>query len=369
MTVDFDGSREDCPLLADLSEARGSMMINRSSDQAMNILNKCLRGSPELLLLASGSTDMQVVLYDLKTMKFETALSRFQHVIAAVDFLPKRCLLVVADQGGHISFWRMRPHPDQWTCIFHFRNLPIINGVLPSVTEVPPPTLAVPPSWGLLVCCVLLGWISGFLSCLACSNHDAGIELHISLPGDLRVTVTGPASSAARAAELLGHISLFESVASSARSDRSFEVVSSVAESVGEPVPRGRSETRDSILQSFRPCPDRLLVRCSRLCGSSLSGKDRIHRAWLAGQWAAAVCSNRIGSPNRTPAIDLRPRFYAVLRGAGLDCPTIFRSSAGYWRCIGSLESSSSISQSFPSEIEAKIYLESAGVVDVEFAP
>lgn len=104
----------------------------------------CLRGSPELLLLASGSTDMQVVLYDLKTMKFENALSRFQHVIAAVDFLPKRCLLVVADQGGHISFWRMRPHPDQWTCIFHFRNLPVINGVLPSVTEVPPATLAVP---------------------------------------------------------------------------------------------------------------------------------------------------------------------------------------------------------------------------------
>ena len=50
-----------------------------------------------------------------------------------MDFLPKRCLLVVADQvelkalrsiaqGGHISFWRTRPHPDQWTCIFHFRR-------------------------------------------------------------------------------------------------------------------------------------------------------------------------------------------------------------------------------------------------------
>jgi len=104
----------------------------------------CLAGSEELLLLASGSTDMQVVLYDLKTMKFETALSRFQHVIAAVDFLPKRCLLVVADQGGHVSFWRVRPHPEQWTCTFHFRNLPIINGSLPSVTEVPPAALAVP---------------------------------------------------------------------------------------------------------------------------------------------------------------------------------------------------------------------------------
>ncbi|CAE7594193.1 unnamed protein product [Symbiodinium natans] len=104
----------------------------------------CLAASEELLLLASGSTDMQVVLYDLKTMKFETALSRFQHVIAAVDFLPKRCLLVVADQGGHVSFWRVRPHPEQWTCTFHFRNLPIINGSLPSVTEVPPAALAVP---------------------------------------------------------------------------------------------------------------------------------------------------------------------------------------------------------------------------------
>ncbi|CAK9016600.1 unnamed protein product [Durusdinium trenchii] len=104
----------------------------------------CLRCSPELLLFASGGTDMQVVLYDLKTMKYENALARFQHVIAAVDFLPKRCLLIVADQGGHLSFWRMRPHPEQWTCIFHFRNLPIINGVLPSVTEMPPAAPAVP---------------------------------------------------------------------------------------------------------------------------------------------------------------------------------------------------------------------------------
>lgn len=105
---------------------------------------------------------MQVALYDLKTMKFENAqglsaslgaalkIRRYRassmsswlpQVLngscpeAAVDFLPKRCLLVVADQaehckgletsvpqGGHISFWRMRPHPDQWTCIFHFRR-------------------------------------------------------------------------------------------------------------------------------------------------------------------------------------------------------------------------------------------------------
>eukprot|EP00435_Cladocopium_sp_Y103_P042444 s1997_g11.t1 len=133
-------------------------------------------------------------------------------------------------------------------------------------------------------------------------SHDAGIELRITLPGDLQVVVTGPSSSAARAAELLGHISLFGGFASS-RSDRSFEVVSSVAEPVPVSGARGRPETRDSIQQSFAPCPDRLLVHCSRLCGSSLSGKDRIHRAWLAGQWAAAakIYLEAAGEPDVRP--------------------------------------------------------------------
>ena len=202
------------------------------------------------------------------------------------------------------------------------------------------------------------------------SNHDAGVELHITLPGDLRVSVSGPSSSAARAAELLGYISLFEFGAGAVGSDRSFELVSNPPESVGPPTaPVLERETRETILRSFDPCPGRLFSHCARLCGSSLSGKERIERAWLAGQWAGAVRSNRIGSPNRTPTIDLRPRFYAVLRASGLDQPTVFRSSAGCWSCIGSLESSNSISQSFPSEIEAKIYLEAAGAVEVDFAP
>lgn len=201
------------------------------------------------------------------------------------------------------------------------------------------------------------------------SNHDVGVKLHITLPGYLQVSVSGPSSSAARAAELLGYISLFEPGAGTTGSDRSFELVSSPPESVGPPTTVPERETRDSILRSFDPCPGRLFSHCARLCGSSLSGKERIERAWLAGQWAGAVRCNRIGSPNRTPTIDLRPRFYAVLRAAGLDQPTVFRSSAGYWRCIGSLESSNSISQSFPSEIEAKIYLEAAGAVEVDFAP
>ena len=202
------------------------------------------------------------------------------------------------------------------------------------------------------------------------SNHDGGVELRISLPGDIQVTMSAPATAAARAAELLGYISLFPEPSSSARSDRSFELVSSVGSS--DPVSSSRPrpvETRDSILRSFVPCPARHFVHTNRLCGSSLSGKDRILRAWLAGQWAGAVRAERVGSPNRTPTIDLRPRFYAVLQAPGLERATIFKSSAGYWRCVGSLEGSSSISQSFPSEIEARIYLEAAGAEEIDLAP
>ena len=83
---------------------------------------------------------------------------------------------------------------------------------------------------------------------------------------------------------------------------------------------------------------------------------------------ASAVRDSRIGSPDRTPAIDLKNRFYAVLQAPGLLRATIFKSSAGYWNCIGSLQDSPSISQSFPSEAEAKIYLQSAGEIEHDIA-
>ena len=130
----------------------------------------------------------------------------------------------------------------------------------------------------------------------------------------------------------------------------------------------GRAETRDSILCSFPGCPERLLRESSRLCGSSWSGRDRIQRAWTAGSWAQAVLQKRIGSPNRTPVLDLRSRFYSVASAPGLEFPTIFKSAASYWKLIGDLAESTAISQSVPSELEARIYSEAAGVPDWRIA-
>lgn len=199
------------------------------------------------------------------------------------------------------------------------------------------------------------------------SNHGE-VEFRVSLPNGIRVLVTAPAEASATAAALLGHISLFD-CPGPAGSEQSFELVSSVAPSERSPVAPRRLETRDQIARSFPTCPERLLRSSGVLSGSSLSGRQRIERAWTAGNWAAAVRDSRVGSPNRTPGIELRSRFYAVLQAPGLELPTIFRSSAGYWGCVKTLENSESISQSFPSELEAKVYLEAAGVVDFAFAP
>eukprot|EP00928_Gymnodinium_smaydae_P053668 TRINITY_DN3759_c1_g1_i2.p1 TRINITY_DN3759_c1_g1~~TRINITY_DN3759_c1_g1_i2.p1 ORF type:complete len:1336 (-),score=255.21 TRINITY_DN3759_c1_g1_i2:128-4009(-) len=110
----------------------------------------CLACCPALRLLATGSTDTQVFIYDTRTLKLEKELRRLQHAIASVDFLASRCLLAVADQGGVVSLWLVRPHVDRWSCVYHFRNtaapicreLPAIAGdSSPGApgSELPPP--------------------------------------------------------------------------------------------------------------------------------------------------------------------------------------------------------------------------------------
>eukprot|EP00435_Cladocopium_sp_Y103_P021640 s1714_g5.t1 len=151
----------------------------------------------------------------------------------------------------------------------------------------------------------------------------------------------------------------------------SFEVLSEPPAAPSVAPSRGGLETRDQILASFAACPPRLLALGNKLFGANLSGRDRADRAWVAGQWARAVLDSRVHSPNRTPPLDLRSRFYAVARADSVDCPVVFRSSSSYWRAIGSLEGSSSVSQSFPSESEARIYLLAAGFSEdsIQFLP
>ncbi|CAL1129194.1 unnamed protein product [Cladocopium goreaui] len=203
--------------------------------------------------------------------------------------------------------------------------------------SLPPPR---PPLCHLLLVCHLLRLGGPALLCwntCMSNSHDGETEASVDLPG-LRVTVVGAPS---RVADFLQYLAGFPSdrVRSPTPSVGSFEVVSE-APSVpasGSRVGLGL-ETRDQIASTFARCPDRHLAVGVRLIGSSLSGRDRVCRAWTAGLWAKAVLDSRVHSPNRTPPIDLRSRFYAVVRADGVDCPVVFKSSSSYWRAIGLAE-------------------------------
>eukprot|EP00435_Cladocopium_sp_Y103_P058080 s564_g20.t1 len=136
-------------------------------------------------------------------------------------------------------------------------------------------------------------------------------------------------------------------------SEGSFDLVSEPSHPVrASPV----LETRDQIAATFETCPHYLQQEGNKLSGSSTSGTDRVRRAWLAGQWASAVVAGRIHSPNRSPQLDLRPRFYVVLRAPSLEI-------------TNDCQTSSAISQAFPSEQEAKVYLAGAGISDYDIKP
>ena len=194
------------------------------------------------------------------------------------------------------------------------------------------------------------------------SSHGAApIELKCVIRG-LEVCITGPP---AEAADLLRHVTNWTGPTSSrdlspAPTASSFDLV--------DPTPRSRApttvrETRGQIESGFPGCPDHWIGKARKLCGSTLSGEERIRRAWKAGLWAAAFQQGRCASPNRTPSLDLRSRFYAVVRADGLQQPTLFLTANSYFRCVGDLRTSSSISHAFPSELESAVFFDAAGVL------
>ena len=164
------------------------------------------------------------------------------------------------------------------------------------------------------------------------SCHGDVIEASVDFPG-LRVTVSG---TPAKVADFLRFAASYpvDRARSPAPSVGSFELLSEVPEASAAP-PRTGLETRDQISASFLACPAHHLALGIRLSGASLSGRDRVARAWTAGLWAKAVLEGRVFTPNRTPPLDLRSHFYAwtVLSSIGPRPPNGVPS--GPWKPVG----------------------------------
>ena len=127
------------------------------------------------------------------------------------------------------------------------------------------------------------------------SSHDVGIEATVDLPG-LHITVSGVPS---KVADFVRFVSTYSERPgrSPSPSTGSFELLSE--EPSADPISLGRTglETRDQIASTFSDCPPRFLALSGRLSGATLGGRGRILRAWTAGQWARAVLSSRVFTP------------------------------------------------------------------------
>ena len=188
-------------------------------------------------------------------------------------------------------------------------------------------------------------------------DQDDVVDIALRL-GALTISVSGPSSQASR---LVADIADRHFPGPSSRPATSSAAASPSLRlsSQGSAAP-GLGETRSDIQETFAPCPHRCILLASRLGGELESAKFRVQRAWLAGQWARAVLDKRVGSPNKSVQLALSPKIYVILQAPGIDNPVCFRSSGSYWSALGGRHGDS-ISHSFPSETEAKVYVESAG--------
>eukprot|EP00438_Fugacium_kawagutii_P012386 Skav215491 [mRNA] locus=scaffold165:477291:477887:+ [translate_table: standard] len=187
------------------------------------------------------------------------------------------------------------------------------------------------------------------------SEHDDVVDITLRLRG-LVISIQGPSGPASQlVSEITG--------SSSAPASGIGSGVPAPGSVSGSPAPSsgGYSLARGSLVASFPPCSDQCLSWSSRLGGSTQQAERRIQRAWTAGCWARAVLDGEIRAPARTPELDIRSRFYVILRAQGISTPVIYSNSTSYWSTLGG-EHEDSVSHSFPSETEARTYCLAAGV-------
>ena len=121
---------------------------------------------------------------------------------------------------------------------------------------------------------------------------------------------------------------------------------------------RGRVSSRDDVLSSFPPLPDRWASQASALHSTSVSGLGRITRAWVAGNWAKATLEGRVPSPVHTPVLQsftlCSEHLVLTDRPSLAPLPRTLISSGPFGQ--------GTVSRSFPSLLEVRVYCDPAGV-------
>jgi len=100
---------------------------------------------------------------------------------------------------------------------------------------------------------------------------------------------------------------------------------------------------------------------CSSLSGSPAEVEQRVRRAWEAGVWAKATLDGRIDKPRPTPKLRIKPAVYIVVRAPGVHHPVRVATATEFFRLVPAF-TESTISHSFPSIGEGKVYCAALGI-------
>eukprot|EP00438_Fugacium_kawagutii_P009398 Skav231304 [mRNA] locus=scaffold161:318148:318732:- [translate_table: standard] len=181
------------------------------------------------------------------------------------------------------------------------------------------------------------------------SSNDPGIGDNITLTVDfegLVVTVPGPSESAL---DFVRRLPGLRGEASASSQDGGYQE-SSVA-------PSGEAAAPFEPL----PCPAGLFALGKELRSAKYTAKDRINRAWEAGQFARAFCNERISKvPQISSLRELPSKVYVVLRSQKHQRPFVYYNTTDLRASLGDC-TSKTIFQGFPSRVEARIYCQSFG--------
>lgn len=120
------------------------------------------------------------------------------------------------------------------------------------------------------------------------------------------------------------------------------------------------------VADSLPALPGYCLDWCIRLGGTKEQITARATRAWTAGCWARAAYDGRVPKPRPTPQLAIRATVYIILKAPGLSRPVRVGTAAEYFRLLPSFKESGSdsgsISHSFPSLAEARVYCAAFGI-------
>ena len=141
--------------------------------------------------------------------------------------------------------------------------------------------------------------------------------------------------------------------------------ITNYAASSAAPAPASGLSTNQAyelVASRIPPVPEHCIELCSRLGGTVQDVRDRADRAWIAGCWARAALDAEVPKPRPTGKLPtyLKPQVYIILKAKSIAAPTRVACAADYFKLVPRFEDS--ISHSFPSLAEGKVYCIGAGV-------